>query len=183
MGYGYINEKTKNTCHVLEIQNETECRNFIKLLKNEVVLKRKQLILLEEFFDRRAKYRNWSYSKDEMLTLIEFAERMQILNRSKTTPYTQKAKEDILSFDEKSYNIKIELLNEEKGEQLNHLRLRRKTLPREELLKLYSVKKFSCPQIAEIYGVHYTTIRRRLKEYGIPRRQPPEDLLNFRGLT
>lgn len=50
-------------------------------------------------------------------------------------------------------------------------RRHRKDISRAEIVRLYKKKNWSAQQIADKYGVHYTTILRWLETVGVSRRQ------------
>jgi len=181
LGFGVVTMKGDG-CYRLTINSENDCLRFIELMENRVLLKREQLRLLKEFYKYRKKCRDWHFSKESTLALLNLAERMQILNNGKVTKHLLKVKEHVVNFNEEEYNKRMNKVRAEKVERLKKLPPMRKNIPKDELVDLYVNKKLSCCKIAKIFNVHPCTIRRRLEEYGIPRRKPPLDLLMYRGL-
>ena len=180
LGYGYILTRShKKHPHwkpttTLQIQNEEQCRDFIKKMKNRTYRKHKQLIVLEDFYNTRKELKNsLFYSKENALKLLEYAEKIQILNdHNKITENLKNIKQRIIDFDEKGYLENMEKIMLERGKRIaiyskKYLKIK---ILKEELEDLYINQKLSCPKIAKIYNCNKVTIQRRLKEYNIPMR-------------
>lgn len=108
LAYGYIGKrKKKNKNHndiwYFQVQAEKDLRNFIKRFENKIIIKKRQLNILLNFFNIRKKITDGKYRPKNILKLLEFAKNMQIANSSKITENLRKTIEKMKNEQEREY--------------------------------------------------------------------------------
>ena len=108
LGYGYVGKRKRrheneSDTWYFQAQSEIHLRDFISRFRDKLILKRKQLDILLNFFDTRKKITDGKYRPKNILILLEFAKDMQMANSGKITENLKKTIEKMKDEQEREY--------------------------------------------------------------------------------